>query len=553
LNQKNTHVFFQFLGKNILFIVAPIFLLYFNTSLYSQHKSIVLSDIDLDKKLDFIPYTKIYETENTYKVWQIDSLIKNHKLPVSKQIASHGFSQKYYWLHFSIQWKDNDTIPLALELNNPFIDNLLLYKKINNRFYKIGYGGDRNQKFDDRNYKNRRFILPLNNNRKPTDYYLMIDKRNASVSFPLVLWNKNYFEITETKQNIYYGLFFGILFFISLLVTSAGLLMRNKLFLYYGAYAFFMALYLFTSLGFSFQYLYPKSLNLNNYSRVILIVLLANFSALFLIHFFNLKKHSPKITKTFKVINLVLITITVAWVFLVDLYQLYTVWLLKTMYILLLFIFILAFFAAFKALKTNKTNAIIFFIAFSFIILGVLTYLAIEYGIIEETFFIIHPILLGSALEVVILSGAMLHQFIKIIKHKLLLEKENSLLETKNLQLKDTTLQLKNQLNKNTPLNKTIILRSKVVLNTEDVMYITSDGPYLDFYLFNKINPEVDRNTFKWALSALPSNTFIQIHRSCIVNIKYVKILKASEIILNNDTSLKISRTFKNNIKALKT
>ena len=101
----------------------------------------------------------------------------------------------------------------------------------------------------------------------------------------------------------------------------------------------------------------------------------------------------------------------------------------------------------------------------------------------------------------------------------------------------------------NTKSNPTILLKSKAVLKIEDIQYIASDGPYLEFFMTTKTMPEIDRQTLKWALNNLPSDSFIQIHRSYIVNLKQVKVLKASELLLFDNTTLKVSRSFKKNIE----
>jgi hypothetical protein len=435
---------------------------------------------------------------------------------------------------------------LLLELNNPFIDLVELYEKTDTSFTKIGFGGDRNRAFSDRNYINRRFIFPLNNNLKARGYYLMIDKRNASVSFPIYLWNKNTFENFEIKQNLYYGIFFGVLCFISLIAMIAGIITRKSLFLYYGAYSFFIILYLLTSLGFSYQYIYPQSHHFNNYSRVILIVLITVSSTLFLNKFLNIATKIPIIVKAFKVINILLTTSILFWICFTDLYQSYTVWLLNIMYILVFCVFILAFIAAFKTYKTKRTNAIIFFIAFGFPVLGATAYIGIEYGMIEESFFPLNPIFLGVGLEVVILSVAIINQFVKMYHQKVHFENENLLLSSRNETLKDLVRKL------NTKSNPTILLKSKAILKIEDIQYIKSDGPYLEFFMTTKASPEIDRQTLKWALEILPSDSFIQIHRSYIVNLKQVKVLKASELILFDNTILKVSRSFKKNIEHFK-
>lgn len=516
----------------------------------AQNKTDFLDELPFKEKINFNSYTKIYETEATYTVKQIDSLIKKEALPLSQQVESQGFSQNFYWLYFKIPWTKHPKKQLLLELNNPFIDQVELYEKTDTSFTKIGFGGDRNRAFSDRNYKNRRFIFPINNSPKETAYYLMIDKRNASVSFPIYLWNKNTFEKFEIKQNLYYGIFFGVLCFISIMAIIAGIIARRSLFLYYGAYTFFVILYLFTTLGFSFQYLYPQSQHFNNYSRVILIVLITVSSTLFLNKFLNIATKISIIVKAFKLINILLIISILFWICFTDLYQSYTVWLLNIMYILVFCVFILAFIAAFKTYKTKRTNAIIFFIAFSFPVIGTIAYIGIEYGIIEESFFPLNPIFMGVGLEVVILSVAIVIQFVKMYEQKVHFENENSLLSSRNKTLKELSYNLEKKIK--TKSNPTILLKSKAILKIEDIQYIKSDGPYLEFFMTTKTSPEIDRQTLKWALNILPSDSFIQIHRSYIVNLKQVKVLKASELILFDNTTLKISRSFKKNIEHFK-
>jgi hypothetical protein len=531
---------------NSSFIIIFAALLIFPFLSVAQNKSDFLNQLPSKEKIKFNFYTKIYETDVNYTVRQIDSLIKKEALPLSTQIVSQGFSQKFYWLYFKIPRTKYPKKQLLLELNNPFIDLVELYEKTDTSFTKIGFGGDRNRAFSDRNYINRRFIFPLNNNLKARGYYLMIDKRNASVSFPIYLWNKNTFENFEIKQNLYYGIFFGVLCFISLIAMIAGIITRKSLFLYYGAYSFFIILYLLTSLGFSYQYIYPQSHHFNNYSRVILIVLITVSSTLFLNKFLNIATKIPIIVKAFKIINILLTISILFWICFTDLYQSYTVWLLNIMYILVFCVFILAFIAAFKTYKTKRTNAIIFFIAFGFPVLGATAYIGIEYGMIEESFFPLNPIFLGVGLEVVILSVAIINQFVKMYHQKVHFENENSLLSSRNETLKDLVRKL------NTKSNPTILLKSKAILKIEDIQYIKSDGPYLEFFMTTKTSPEIDRQTLKWALEILPSDSFIQIHRSYIVNLKQVKVLKASELILFDNTILKVSRSFKKNIEHFK-
>ena len=81
-------------------------------------------------------------------------------------------------------------------------------------------------------------------------------------------------------------------------------------------------------------------------------------------------------------------------------------------------------------------------------------------------------------------------------------------------------------------------------------MYIQSDGPYVEFFLIEKDRPEVDRNTLKNLLSELPSNSFIQVHRSYIVNVNFIKSIYSNKLILKNDVELNISRSYKDKVES---
>jgi hypothetical protein len=217
------------------------------------------------------------------------------------------------------------------------------------------------------------------------------------------------------------------------------------------------------------------------------------------------------------------------------------------MYILVFCVFILAFIAAFKTYKTKRTNAIIFFIAFSFPVLGAIAYIGIEYGIIEESFFPLNPIFLGVGLEVVILSVAIIKQFVKMYHQKVHFENENSLLSSRNETLKELSDDLVKKLN--TKSNPTILLKSKAILKIEDIQYIKSDGHYVEYFIDHKDKPEIDRNSLTAVLNILPNASFIRIHKSYIVNIYRIKIVNSTKVMLVNGVWINLSRTYKQQLK----
>lgn len=110
----------------------------------------------------------------------------------------------------------------------------------------------------------------------------------------------------------------------------------------------------------------------------------------------------------------------------------------------------------------------------------------------------------------------------------------------------------KDQVNENAELAKEIErnkheiieLKSRAVLQVDNIISIKADGHYLEFKLTNKEKPEIDRNRIKSVIDNLPAK-FIQIHRSHIVNVDFIKVKYADKVMLNDGTELPVSRTFK--------
>jgi len=121
--------------------------------------------------------------------------------------------------------------------------------------------------------------------------------------------------------------------------------------------------------------------------------------------------------------------------------------------------------------------------------------------------------------------------------------------EVKKLQkdlddLKEDTLKEKGKLK-----NEIIHLKSKAILNSDDILYVKSDGHYVEYYTQAKTYPEIDRNTLSHVLETLPSSNFVRIHKSFLVNIYRIKIIKSTKIMLDNGVWINLSRTYKQQLK----
>ncbi len=92
-----------------------------------------------------------------------------------------------------------------------------------------------------------------------------------------------------------------------------------------------------------------------------------------------------------------------------------------------------------------------------------------------------------------------------------------------------------------------------LMVNTDDIMYCKSDGNYTHVHLSDG-NSYMISKTMKVFLSSIPDNFLVKVHKSYVVNIKYVKEYirgDGGELILSNKKNIPVSRAHKNELLQL--
>lgn len=152
----------------------------------------------------------------------------------------------------------------------------------------------------------------------------------------------------------------------------------------------------------------------------------------------------------------------------------------------------------------------------------------------------------GLTFQVIALSLILLTVLSIVYRYYHRVKKDNVVKSTELSQLKSQLEEAQSQ----TQEVEFISLKSKALIKLSDLRFVRSDGPYLEFHLTSKTKPEIDRNSLKSLMEELPNN-FIQVHRSFIVNLNQVKSIYKSKLVLNDDTEISVSRSFKDDIDEL--
>jgi len=91
--------------------------------------------------------------------------------------------------------------------------------------------------------------------------------------------------------------------------------------------------------------------------------------------------------------------------------------------------------------------------------------------------------------------------------------------------------------------------KTKIKLKEYDVAFIESNRGYVNVY---DVNEQMYRTKMTTrTIYDMLSDSFVQIHKSYIINKAYVTTLSSSELVLNNNITLPIGRKFKEEVFAI--
>lgn len=94
-----------------------------------------------------------------------------------------------------------------------------------------------------------------------------------------------------------------------------------------------------------------------------------------------------------------------------------------------------------------------------------------------------------------------------------------------------------------------ISLKNKTIINSKDILYIKSDGHYVEYYVEDKTTPLLERKSLTKTLKALPQKEFTRVHKSYVINLYRLKIINSTQLMLDNGEWIPLSRTYKPGLK----
>lgn len=326
--------------------------------------------------------------------------------------------QKYsdiIWLKFKLE-NHSDKEHFLLEINNDHIPEYELFGLNGDSTYLIAQGGAR-YPFFEREIINRRFINPVTipKNESITLILKIIDQ-GRKTSLSARIWNENTFYTIESRDELFYNLYFGGLIFICLLSIVIGFILRHRLFYAYSMYVFVMAVYMFDNLGFAYQFLYPNQPDLKRFLDVVMIPLLLFVFTNFSSNYFDLKKNQPDLIKEIRVYYASLAALLIFWILSRARLDIYYYILINYLFIATTFVFLGIM--SIKGYKMNRRKTLFYSGAVLVLFIGAILFALSDAGYIPMEWFPTNPLLMSSVIEFGIFTAALIYEVYVINKTK---------------------------------------------------------------------------------------------------------------------------------------
>lgn len=351
-------------------------------------------------------YQSAFFTNVEKEDFDINSIIENESLeykPLSSSNHSVGFTSSNYWVKFKLENTSKTPNVYYLETGRPITDIATLYQINKKGEIKTFKSGDQIP-FNERQVAHRstffKITLPSN---AAQQFYIHLKSDGETINIPLNLYNESAFWMMNYNQQLFLGIFYGLLFLAGTIYLFFYTGIKEKTFLYYGFYVFSIALMQATLDGIIHQYVFPEG-GFFNSKAVLIMALLSNFFLLKYCEHFLKVRHV--FNKTYKVFNAVYIVLGVLFLMLfISPKTLELVYPLSNIngLVSLVLILVTLFRMRYKRIKIDAY----FSFGILFLIIGLLGFVMNNLSLLPNNFYTLNSAKFGSGLEVIFLSMSM--------------------------------------------------------------------------------------------------------------------------------------------------
>lgn len=329
-----------------------------------------------------------------------DEVLTQNKFSYSNENTPNlAISRSTHWVKLKIK---NQSIikKLVLELEYPIIDEIVFYYQNKSGTYDSILSGEI-RKYSARQIDNQNYLFYLNfEAEEEREFYLKI-RSGEQVQLPLILGTqKEVFEELIVKDLVF-GLYLGIIIVMAIYNLFIYITVRDRSYLYYVSYIFFVGLTQVVLQGYGFKYLWPNSVWMVMQSTFLVPVLNGWTAILFVKNFLNTKENYRRgdiilsIIFFFYAICLVLSLLEEFF------------WAQNLVQVTAMVGSVLTIHIAYYIGKKGYRPATYFLIAWSIFLLSIVVFVLRNFNILPYNDLTYYALQIGSATEVTLLSFAL--------------------------------------------------------------------------------------------------------------------------------------------------
>lgn len=388
------------------------------------------------------------ENQSLHLIELLSGTTKLDFRPVSGPNENLGFTNHHYWVHFAIQNKTDEQLTYYLETARPITDYVELHTLTQRDELSTQYSGDAIAD-SERSFNHRKTIFKIKIKPGETNrYYMHLKSDGEVINLPLNLQTDDEFVQQTYLEQIVFGFFYGILLLACITYLFFYRALKERVFLYYSVYVFFIFLLQFTLDGFVHQYFasHGGSLYLKS------VVLFAAFGGIFLgkygESFLGIKKHFRALYLGFNFLYISQALILI-WILFSPEVPVLSYPLANTSGLLVLSLLLVSILGMY--IKKIKVD-IFFAIGIGFLVLGFVIFILNNFSLIPNSFITANSSKLGTGMEVIFLSLSMANR-IRLLKNEkeqmqnLALKKSEDMNELKSYFMSNMSHELRTPLN----------------------------------------------------------------------------------------------------------
>ncbi|MDP3618417.1 MAG: 7TM diverse intracellular signaling domain-containing protein [Ramlibacter sp.] len=321
-------------------------------------------------------------------------------VPASGPGANFGLTSAAIWLRVNLRAESRAPTDWLLEIAYPPLDSIALYAPDASGVYQVQHAGDQ-RPFASRAIAHRNHVLPLRLAAGADNVIYLRLQSGGTISAPTTLWQPaalwRHDQASYAALSLYFGLLIGLFLYNLLLFVSV----RDVAYLVYVAFAGSMAVGQAALTGLGGQFLWPSLTWWNSVSPPVGLSAAAIFGILFARVFLASAQRLPRIDK-------LLLAQVAGWV-LALLSAVALPYAVSSYMVTVLAIVSVATMVALGIISVRRefAGARYFITAWAVLLVGVATLSLHNVGVLASNLFTANALLIGSALEMVLLSFAL--------------------------------------------------------------------------------------------------------------------------------------------------